>query len=109
MLTVICAKTRMLWVFPTEFKRAHVCIIRFILEKLMNEKHPCKRIRVDKDSALKNSTDVKNLLVDDFKISMETNGDDAYWLNGKNERNKISIHNMVKSALLDINQHENKW
>ena len=68
----------------------------------MNEQHPCKQIRVDEDSALANSTDVTNLLVDEFKISMETTGGDAYWLNGKNERHNISIHNMVREYLLII-------
>ena len=78
-------------------------------DTLINEQHPNKRIRVDEDSELANSTYVTNLLVDDFKISMETTGGDAYWLNGKNERHNIIIHNMERSALLDSNQHENKW
>ena len=54
---------------------------------------------------LSNSTDEKKLLVDKFKISMETNGGDASWLNGKNERHKKSIHNMVIEGLIDSNQH----
>ena len=40
---------------------------------------------------------------------METTGSDASWTNGNNERQKISIHNMVRSVLIDGNQHENKW
>ena len=52
MLTVVYAKTRMLWVFPTASKRVHVRIICFILATLMNEQHPCKRVRVDEDSEL---------------------------------------------------------
>ena len=84
MLTVVCEKTIIIWILPTVSKRAPVCIIRFILTTLMNEKHPCKLIRVDEDSVLENSTDVTKLLVDDFKISMETTGGDASWINGKN-------------------------
>ena len=36
-ITVVCAKTRMLWVFPTASKRAPVRIIRFTLTTLINE------------------------------------------------------------------------
>ena len=36
---------------------------------------------VDKNGALLNSTYVTNLLVDEFKISMETNGGDASLIN----------------------------
>ena len=109
MLTVVCENTRILWVFPTASKKAHVFIIRFILTTLMNEQHQCKLIRADEDSVLANSTDVTNLLVDDFNISMETTGGDASWINGNNGRHNRSIHNMVRSSLLDINNHENKW
>ena len=59
--------------------------------------------------ALENSTDVTNLIVDDFNTSMETNGGDASWLNRNNERHKISIHNMVGAGLMKSNQHEKKW
>ena len=48
-------------------------------------------------------------MVDDFSISMETNGFDASWLNGKNEKHNRSIHNMVISGLIGSNQHENKF
>ena len=81
MLIVVCAKTIMLWVFPTASKRAHVHIIRFILITLTNEQHPCKFVRVDEDIALENSIYVTNLLVDPFNISIETTGGDASWLN----------------------------
>ena len=108
MLTAVCAKIRMLLVFCTASKRAPVRIICFILKTLMHEKHPCKCVIVDEDSALANSTDVTNLLADEFKISMETTVGDASWLNLKNERHNIIIHNMVRADLLDTNQHEHK-
>ena len=106
MLKLVCAKTRMLWVLPTAPKRSTVRIIRFILTKLMNEQHPRKRVRVDEDIALASSTDVTNLLVDEFKIFMETTGGDASWINGNNERHNRSIHNMKRAGLPDSNQHE---
>ena len=40
---------------------------------------------------------------------METTGSDAYWLNGKNERKNIIIHNMVRGGRLESNQHAKKW
>ena len=47
MITVVCVKTRMLWVFSTASKRAPVRITQFILTKMMNEQHLFKRVRVD--------------------------------------------------------------
>ena len=52
MLIVVCAKTIMLWVFPTASKKLHVRIICFILKTLINEQYPCKHVRVDEDSSL---------------------------------------------------------
>ena len=109
MLTVVFAKTRMLWIFPTASKIEPVLIIRFILTTLLNEKYPCKHVIVDEDSDFTNSTDVTHLLVDEFKISIETTGGDASRINGKNERHNISIQIMIREGLLDSNQHGNKW
>ena len=58
---------------------------------------------------LENSTDVTKLIVDEFKISMDTNGGDASWLNGKTEIHNRIIHNMVREGILGSNQHEKKW
>ena len=76
MINVVCAKTIMLWVSPTESKLDPVNIILSILTTFNNEQHPCKCVRVDEDVTLANSTDVTNFLVDDFNIYMETNGVD---------------------------------
>ena len=40
---------------------------------------------------------------------METPGGDVSWTNGNNERHNRSISNMVRSGLIDSNQHTNKW
>ena len=42
------------------------------------------------------------------KYTLETIGGDASWINGKNERHNIIIHDMVRSGFIDINKHENK-
>ena len=109
MLTVVYTNTIMLWVLPNASKQSPVRIILFILSTLKNWQHPCKNIRVDEDSALENSTDVTNLIVDELKISMETTGDDASWLNGNNEIHTRSIHNMLRTGLLESNHNEKKW
>ena len=70
MLTVICAKTILLWVFLTASKRVLLSSISSILTTFKNEQHPCKRVRVDEYFTLANSTDVANLLVDYLNISM---------------------------------------
>ena len=74
-----------------------------------NEQHPCRRLIVEKDCALENSTDFTNLIVDDFNISMENTGVDDSWINGKNERQIIIIQIMVRIGIIESNRHENKW
>ena len=64
---------------------------------------------VDEDLPQEKSTDVTDFLVDEFNISLKTTSGDASCLNGNNESHNRSIHNMVISDLLGINQHENKW
>ena len=75
-LTVFCEKTRMLWLFPTESKRAPVYIIHLILTTFNNEQHTCKRVRVNNYGYLVNSKDVTNLIVEYFIIYMKTTGGD---------------------------------
>ena len=58
---------------------------------------------------MENSTDITNLIIEEFKISMETTSCDASCINGKDERHNRSIYNMVRSGLMDNNQHTNKW
>ena len=79
MLTVVCKKTSMLWIFPTTSKRAPARTIRFILTAPNNEKHPCTCIVVYDHIALENSTYLTNLLIEQFKIFMENTGGDASW------------------------------
>ena len=103
MITVVCAKNRMVWVLPTSSKGFPVRIIHFILTTLMNEQHPCKHVIVDEDSASSNSTDVTNLLIEELNISMETTGVDASCINSNNEKHNRIIQNMVRASLLDSN------
>ena len=63
MLTIVCAKTRILRVFPTTYKIFPLRIICLILKTFKNEKHTCRFVRVNEDGSLENSTDVSNLLV----------------------------------------------
>ena len=58
---------------------------------------------------MENSTDITNLIIDEFEVSMETPGGDTSWINGNNERHNKSIQNMVMAGLLDSNKHENKF
>ena len=76
-LPVGCAKTRMIWAFPTTSKSSPFGIINFIPKNLKDDQHLCKCARVDEDGALAKSTDFTNLLVDDFITTMESTGSDA--------------------------------
>ena len=64
MLTVVCGKTRILFIFTTAYKLPPVRIIFFILTIFNNKNHPLKRIRVDEDGDLEKSTYVTNLIFD---------------------------------------------
>ena len=75
-LTVFCENTRMIWVITNSSKWTDVSIICFVLTTLNNEQHPWKCVIVDEYGALEKSTDVTNILVDDFNTSMETTGGD---------------------------------
>ena len=46
MITVVCAKTRMIWVLPIVSKRTSVSIIQFILTTIMNEQNPYEHVGV---------------------------------------------------------------
>ena len=109
MLTVVCENTIMLWVLTTAPKRSPPIIILFILTTLKNEQHPYKRVRVYEDGALTNSSDVKNLLMEELKISMENTGGDASWLNRNNEIHNRRIHNMIIEGLIGSNHHASIW
>ena len=64
MLTLVCANTIIISSFTTASKRSPVGIICFILTTFKNEKHPCRRVRLNEDGALEKSSGVTNLLVD---------------------------------------------
>ena len=76
-ITVVCEKKGMIWIFATASKQAPVIIIRFILPESKNKNHPRRRVRVDEDGDLENSTVVTDLLIDQFRKSTETTVEDA--------------------------------
>ena len=43
------------------------------------------------------------------KNSMETTGGNSSRINGKNEGQKRSIHNILRIGLIESNKHANKW
>ena len=44
------------------------------------------------------------ILVDEFRIAMETTVGDASWINGNNEIHNRIIHSLVREGLLDSNE-----
>ena len=90
----------MLWVLRTASKQAPVCTISFILKNLNNEQNAWKFVKVDGYGAMENPPYVTNLIVNYFNIYMETNGGDASCIHVKNERQNMSIHDMVRAGLL---------
>ena len=56
MITVVCAKTLMIWVFHNASKRDPVHIIFFILTTFKNEQHLYKRVKVYEYGSMEKST-----------------------------------------------------
>ena len=52
MLTIVCEKTIIIWLFSTASKRKSLRIILCNMTTLMNKQHSWKRVRVDEDSEL---------------------------------------------------------
>ena len=71
MFTIVCENTIMIWACSTSSKISPVWIICFILTTLNNEQHLYRYVIVDDDIALSNSTNVTNLIADEFSITME--------------------------------------
>ena len=65
-------------------------------------------MRFDEDGALENSTDITNLLVVKFNISMETTGDDASCLNETIKDTEESLITWLYQALF-IGINMKKW
>ena len=64
MLTLVCEKTIMLWIFHTTYKRYSVRIIQFTQTTLKNENNPCRHVLFYEDGTFEKSADVNNLLVE---------------------------------------------
>ena len=103
MLTVLCAENITIWLFPAESKRPPVRKVCFIITELKNEQHPFKPVRVDKDCALEKSTDVTNLLVDEFSTTMEITDGNVSCINVNNERHNIIIQTIVREGIIESN------
>ena len=67
----------MIWVFLNAYIISPFLIISLILTTLKNGKHTYRRVRVNDCSASENSTDITNVIVDEFIIYIETNSGDA--------------------------------
>ena len=66
-------------------------------------------MRVDRDGALENSTDVTKIRVDELRPTMETTGGDISCINRRNEIHNIRIHTMIIEGILESNKHKKKW
>ena len=105
-LTLVCSKTKILWVFTNSSKGSSLRIIWFVLTTLKYGQHTFRRLIFNEEGALEKSIYVTNLFVNCFRIAMETTGCDASWINGNNEQHNRNNHNIVIAGLIGSNQHE---
>jgi hypothetical protein len=108
LLSVVDGKDRMLWNFPTASKRPPLQILDFLFTMLTHDGVRVQCIRVDEDGALANSSEFCDFLIE-RKISLETTGGYASFLNGKIERHHRTIAQMVRSMLLNSGLPNHLW
>jgi len=98
----------MLWNFPTASKHPPLQILDFLFAILNHEGILVQCIRVDEDGALANSSEFCDFLIQ-WKISLETTGGYASFLNGKIERHHRTIAQMVHAMLLNSGLPHTLW
>jgi len=94
LLSVIDSKDQMLWNFPTASKRTPLQILDYLFAMLAHDGIQVQCIRVDEDGALANNSKFCDFLLE-RKISLETTGGYASFLNGKIEHHHRTIAQMV--------------
>jgi hypothetical protein len=108
LLSAIAGKDRMLWNFPTVSKRIPLSILDYLFTMLDREGVTIENVRVDEDSALANNLEFSDFLIQ-HKISLQTTGGYASFLNGKVERHHRTIAQMVRSLLLNSGLPSDLW
>jgi hypothetical protein len=108
LLSVIDGKDRMLWNSPTASKHAPLQVFDFLFAILAHDGIMVQCIRVDEDGTLANSSEFCNFILQ-RKISLETTGGYASFLNGKIERHHRTIAQMVRSMLLNSGLPNSLW
>jgi len=108
LLSVIDGKDRMLWNFPTTSKHVPLSILDYSFTMLDREGVTIENVRVDEDGALANNSEFSNFLIN-HKISLQTTGGYASFLNGKVERHHRTIAQMVCSLLLNSGLLSDLW
>jgi hypothetical protein len=108
LLSVIDGKDCMLRNFPTASKHAPLQVLDFLFAMLAHDGIMVQCIRVDEDGALANSSEFCDFLFQ-RKISLETTGGYASFLNGKIEHHHCTIAQMVRSMLLNSGLPNNLW
>jgi len=108
LLSVIDGKDRMLWNFPTTSKHVPLSILDYSFTMLDREGVTIENVRVDEDGALAKNSEFSNFLIN-HKISLQTTGGYASFLNGKVERHHRTIAQMVCSLLLNSGLLSDLW
>ena len=65
-----------------------------------------KIIIVDMNGILEKLTDLIYLSVENFNIYTETTGSYNSWMNAREKFHHISIHKIVRSDMIDLNESE---
>ncbi len=108
MLSIIDAKTRMLWLFCTASKGSPIHIIEYLLDMLHKENCSPMTIRVDEEGSLARCADFTKFLIH-RRLTLETTGGHSSFLNGKIERPHRTISQLVRAMILNAGQIPSTW
>lgn len=107
-LSVVDAKSRYGFEFPSASKRPPLRIVRNLVKLLRSCGYPVHVIRVDEDSGLAKSSDFCRLLAD-LQVILETTGGYNSTNNGKVERPHRTKANHIRSDLIGAGLTDRLW
>jgi len=108
-LSCDCVSTKYSFKFCTRSKRAPVDIIRWIVTTLSQQGKTVNFVRFDEGGELARSHEISKMLVEEYKILMQTTGGYASHLNGVTERGHRTDADSIRSTLYAAGLSNRFW
>jgi len=108
-LSCDCVVTKYSYRFCTRNKRAPVDVIRWIISTLRSQGKKIHFVRFDEGGELARSYDINKMLVEEFKVVMQSTGGYASHLNGITERGHRTDSDAIKTSLYAAALDDEFW